>query len=117
MCPFGSDFFALLRALFNDRARGEESPWSRLIIVIAYATEPHLFIRDPNQSPFNVGTRINSGRLHPVTNRRTQRTLWLPFEEYLGAGTVLSPDGRSTISGAAWSSLSRFCFNYFENVR
>lgn len=57
-CSFGSDFFAWLRAIFNERACGDESPWSRLVIVISYATEPHLFIRDLNQSPFNVGTRI-----------------------------------------------------------
>ena len=27
-------------------------------MIIAYATEAHLFIADPNQSPFNVGTRL-----------------------------------------------------------
>src|SRR5205823_8759257 len=35
-----------------------EGPWSRLTLVIAYATEAHLFIADVNQSPFNVGTRV-----------------------------------------------------------
>ena len=34
-------------------------PLSRLTIVIAYATEAHLFISDLNQSPFNVGERVS----------------------------------------------------------
>jgi hypothetical protein len=33
-------------------------PWQRLTLVISYATEAHLFIRDRSQSPFNVGTRL-----------------------------------------------------------
>ena len=33
-------------------------PWERLTLAIVYATEAHLFIADQNQSPFNVGTRL-----------------------------------------------------------
>src|SRR5207253_4454232 len=33
-------------------------PWSRLTLAIAYATEPHLFIPNVDQSPFNVGTKL-----------------------------------------------------------
>nr|VFK68230.1 MAG: TIR domain-containing protein [Candidatus Kentron sp. UNK]VFK73507.1 MAG: TIR domain-containing protein [Candidatus Kentron sp. UNK] len=55
---FGSEVFGLFRSWHNARALDPGGPWSRLTLAIAYATEAHLFIEDPNQSPFNVGTRI-----------------------------------------------------------
>jgi len=57
--PFSTDFFGLVRSWHNDRAAEPGGPLSRLTIVIAYATEAHLFISDLNQSPFNVGERVN----------------------------------------------------------
>jgi hypothetical protein len=57
-CSFGSEVFALFRAWHNERALDPTGPWSRLTLVIAYATEAHLFITDVNQSPFNVGMRL-----------------------------------------------------------
>lgn len=56
--PFASEVFGLLRSWHNARALDPDSPWSRLTLAIAHATEPHLFIADLNQSPFNVGTRL-----------------------------------------------------------
>jgi DNA-binding SARP family transcriptional activator len=56
--PFGSEIFELLRSWHNERAFDPDGPWSRLTLVIAYATEARLFITDPNRSPFNVGTRL-----------------------------------------------------------
>ncbi|HXG24647.1 MAG TPA: AAA-like domain-containing protein, partial [Chthonomonadales bacterium] len=55
---FSSEIFSLFRSWHNERALDPSGPWARLTIVIAYATEAHLFIRDLNQSPFNVGTRL-----------------------------------------------------------
>jgi hypothetical protein len=49
---FCNDFFGMLRAWHNERARGGE--FSKLDIAIVTSTEPKLFISDPNQSPFNV---------------------------------------------------------------
>ncbi|MEP7272462.1 MAG: AAA-like domain-containing protein [Acidobacteriota bacterium] len=57
-CNFGSEVFGLFRAWHNKRALDPEGPWLRLTLAIAYATEAHLFITDINQSPFNVGTRL-----------------------------------------------------------
>lgn len=57
-CPFGSEVFGLFRTWHNERAVDPEAPWSRLTLAIVYATEAHLFITDQNQSPFNVGTRL-----------------------------------------------------------
>lgn len=57
-CPFRSEVFGLLRSLHNDRALNPGLPWSKLTMTLCYATEAHLFLSDLNQSPFNVGTRI-----------------------------------------------------------
>ena len=57
-CAFGNEVFGLFRAWHNERALNPSGPWSRLTLVMAYATEAHLFISDLNQSPFNVGTRL-----------------------------------------------------------
>ena len=57
-CDFGSEVFGLFRSWHNERALDPASPWERLTLAIVYATEAHLFITDPNQSPFNVGTRL-----------------------------------------------------------
>ncbi len=57
--PFGGAAFSLFRSWHNRRALDPDGPWSRLTLAIAYATEAHLFISDPNQSPFNVGTRLS----------------------------------------------------------
>jgi hypothetical protein len=77
--PFGTEFFGLLRAWHNERALDPSGPWSALTIAIAYATEAHLFITDMNQSPFNVGTRLQLEDFTPVQvddlNRRYQNPL------------------------------------------
>jgi len=57
-CDFGSEVFGLFRSWHNARSLDATAPWHRLTLVIAYATEAHLFITDVNQSPFNVGTRL-----------------------------------------------------------
>jgi hypothetical protein len=57
--PFASDFFGLIRSWHNARATDRRGPWKRLTMVIGYATEAYLFIRDLNQSPFNVGLAVH----------------------------------------------------------
>jgi DNA-binding SARP family transcriptional activator len=57
-CDFGTEVFSLLRSWHNQRVTDPDAPWSRLSLVMAYATEAYLFIADANQSPFNVGTRV-----------------------------------------------------------
>jgi class 3 adenylate cyclase len=56
--PFASDFFGLVRSWHNSRSTEPGGCWDKLTVVIAYATEAHLFILDLNQSPFNVGRRL-----------------------------------------------------------
>jgi hypothetical protein len=55
---FASEVFGLFRSWHNDRMLNPDGPWTRLSMVIVYATEAYLFIKDINQSPFNVGTKI-----------------------------------------------------------
>ncbi len=57
-CDFSSEVFGLFRSWHNERALHPHLPWSRFTLVIAHATEAHLFIADLNQSPFNVGTTL-----------------------------------------------------------
>lgn len=57
--PYSGDFFGMVRSWHNRRAARAEETWSRFTVALAYATEAHLFISDLNQSPFNVGTRLD----------------------------------------------------------
>jgi hypothetical protein len=66
---FADSFFALVRSWHNARALATDPAWSKFSVVIAYATEAHLFIQDLNQSPFNVGKRID---LKGFTLRQTE---------------------------------------------
>ncbi len=56
--PFSDQVFAMFRGWYNRRALEPHQPWDRLTLAISFATEALLFIRDLNQSPFNVGTRV-----------------------------------------------------------
>ncbi|MDP9120630.1 MAG: AAA-like domain-containing protein, partial [Acidobacteriota bacterium] len=55
--PYRDDFFSGLRYCHNQRAI--EPAWEWLNLVIAHATEPSLWIQHPEQSPFNVGERLD----------------------------------------------------------
>lgn len=54
---FYSDFFAMLRFWYNNAAL--DPLWQMLNLVLVISTEPYLLIADVNQSPFNVGERLN----------------------------------------------------------
>ncbi len=55
---FGSELFGAFRSWHDARAKDPDGPWRRLTMIIATSTEPQLFIKDLNQSPFNVGTQL-----------------------------------------------------------
>jgi hypothetical protein len=57
-CDFATEVFSLFRSWHNARSLEPDGPWGKLTMAIVHATEPHLFIQDLNQSPFNVGTKI-----------------------------------------------------------
>jgi hypothetical protein len=56
---YRDSFFGMLRGWHNRRAT--RPVWNRFNLVIAHSTEPALFIRDLNQSPFNIGTVLRLG--------------------------------------------------------
>ena len=57
-CDFANEAFGLWRSWHNARSLNPDGPWGNLTLAIVHATEPHLFIQDMNQSPFNVGVKI-----------------------------------------------------------
>jgi hypothetical protein len=57
-CDFATEAFGLWRSWHNARSLEPDGPWGKLTLAIVHATEPHLFIQDLNQSPFNVGAKI-----------------------------------------------------------
>lgn len=78
---YGSEVFGLFRSWHNDRALDPTGPWSRLTLVIAYATEAHLFITDMNQSPFNVGTRLEVDDLTSLQVAELNRRYHSPLKD------------------------------------
>lgn len=58
-CDFRDDFFGLLRSWHNRRAVQEEGPWQFLTVLLAYSRFGENLVRDANQSPFNVGRRVD----------------------------------------------------------
>lgn len=55
---FGTEVFGLFRSWFNARQLDPSGIWRKLSLVIGYATEAHLFIKNRDMSPFNVGTLV-----------------------------------------------------------
>jgi hypothetical protein len=85
--PYSSELFGMIRSWHNARALNSDGPWSRLTMALVYATEVRLFIVDLNQSPFNIGARVDIEDLQLTDisdlNRRFQRPLKSPDEEKL----------------------------------
>lgn len=101
-CPYSSEVFGLFRSWHNERALYPHLPWSRLTLLISYATEAHLFIADLNQSPFNVGTTLTLQDFTPdqvaALNRRYGSPLLREaeiqrFHDLLGGHPYLSHRG------------------------
>lgn len=75
--PMRNNFFGMLRTWHNDRAW--DPTYAKMSLFLSSSTEPHLFIDNPNQSPFNVAQPV---LLHDFTfsevielNRRHQSPL------------------------------------------
>jgi hypothetical protein len=63
--PYRHDFFGLLRSWHNRRAVAMEPKWDRMSILLAYAGDAQAVLLDVNQSPFNVGRRIELEPFRP----------------------------------------------------
>jgi hypothetical protein len=62
-----NDFFGMLRTWHNDRAWDKN--FARMTLLLSSSTEPHLFIDNLNQSPFNVTEPI---ALHDFTQAEVE---------------------------------------------
>jgi len=63
--PFRKDFFGMLRAWHNKRALPPAPEWKRLSLVLATSIEPHHWVAQVDQSPFNVGDVIELSDFSP----------------------------------------------------
>jgi DNA-binding SARP family transcriptional activator len=64
--PFAAATFGLLRSWYEEGASDADGPWSRLTLLLSYSAEVHLHAVDPNQSPFNIGLRLEVGDFTPA---------------------------------------------------
>ncbi len=64
---FTDDFFALIRALHNQRA--QQSEFGRLSFVLLGVATPAELIRDSSRTPFNIGQRVEVTDFHLVEAR------------------------------------------------
>ncbi|MBE7472472.1 MAG: hypothetical protein DPW09_22620 [Anaerolineae bacterium] len=56
---FCDDFFGMLRGWHDYRALTSPAIWRQLDLILTTSTEPYRFIKDPNQSLFNVSISID----------------------------------------------------------
>jgi hypothetical protein len=89
--PYSGDIFGLFRSWHNLRSLEPAGPWGGFTLAFAYATEAHLFIKDLNQSPFNVGTRLSlqDFTLAQVIELNERRESPLPNEAISGFFSLL----------------------------
>ncbi|MEE8305125.1 MAG: AAA-like domain-containing protein, partial [Candidatus Tectomicrobia bacterium] len=73
-----TDLFAMIRSWHNRRAN--EPHWRKLQLVIAHSTDPTLWIRDLNQSPFNVGRAIMLADFDQAQIEALNRTYGQPLK-------------------------------------
>lgn len=78
---FASDFFGLLRSWHNRRALQPQGPWSRLTLVLTYATEAHLLLPHLHQSLFNVGVPLPLDDFTPEQVQELNRRYGSPIPE------------------------------------
>jgi len=57
--PFGDDFFAAIRSLYNSRASQQDL--QRLTFTLLGVASPSELIRDAKRTPFNIGRRVELG--------------------------------------------------------
>ena len=78
--PYASDVCGLFRSWHNKRAGDPNGGWKRLTLAIAHSTEPHLFIHDTTQSPFNVGTQVTLSDFDPIQTAKLNDAYDAPLD-------------------------------------
>ncbi len=57
--PFSTEFFSFLRGYHEKGKTDLGRLWKNLTMIMTVTTEPHLYIKDLNRSPFNIVPSIN----------------------------------------------------------
>ena len=79
---YRNNVFGLFRSWHNARSiPSPDNPFSRFVLVMSYSTEASLFITNINQSPFNVGTRVELKDFSREQVRELCRTHNLFFDD------------------------------------
>ncbi len=76
---FSQHFFGLLRSWHNRRAMSPE--WEKFNIALVISTEPYLLIDDINQSPFNVGLKLDLSDFRPSQFNQLNAQHGSPLDE------------------------------------
>ncbi|GJM42060.1 MAG: hypothetical protein DHS20C20_23420 [Ardenticatenaceae bacterium] len=76
---FSQHFFGMIRAWHNRRALFPE--WEKFNIALVISTEPYLLIDDINQSPFNVGLKLDLSDFNLAQFRQLNVQHGSPLEE------------------------------------
>jgi hypothetical protein len=107
---YRDEFFSAVRGWHNLGATNER--FQRLSVVVSHATSATHFIQDLNQSPFNVGTRIELegftlNELHEL-NERYREPLkdddaLVGFQALVGGHPYLARQGLYTLASSGWS--------------
>lgn len=84
---FQNDFFRMLRTWHSSRA--DDEIWKQLDIALVTSTEPMQFIKNPNESPFNVGINLEP---HDFSAELVSGLIRL-HQTYIGDG-VAAPEMR-----------------------
>ncbi|WP_394793833.1 AAA-like domain-containing protein [Armatimonas sp.] len=71
--PYQDTFFAQLRHWHSQHAL-HPVPWMNLALILVCSREAHLYIKDLNQSPFNVGVAVETQDLTHQESLRLQAT-------------------------------------------
>lgn len=108
------DFFGLVRSWHNRRAMDPDGPFRKLTLVIAYATEAHLFIKDMNQSPFNVGIRIPMRDFGPAETRELAQRYGLELPDADVARLVGLTGGQPFLTRRALDAMALNGFHIAE---
>lgn len=113
--PWQDDFFGMLRTWHEEAAFDPD--FRRLRLFLSSSTEPHLFIENPNQSPFNIVRPIELDgftvdQIHDLTERH--RIALEPMQE---KELLLLLDGHPCLTRIALYQIALGHYDYDSLIR
>ncbi|WP_309713075.1 AAA-like domain-containing protein [Armatimonas sp.] len=104
--PSGPDFFSLLRSWHDKRTQLASRTWRRLKIVVVTSTEAVLFLKDLNQSPFNVGLKIELADFSSDEAQTLNKELGEPLAPLEQASLYALLSGHPRLMGQAMQAVN-----------